>query len=76
MLHDGDAVTLRVMDPPDLTTDFAQRVLVFLSMRYGRLLVEDGHHKDLAAELMAGAARQWKRLRISQNRISRNVTSV
>ena len=34
-----DAVDLRVVEPPGLTSDFAQRVLVFLTMRYGTVNV-------------------------------------
>ena len=38
-LDEPDAIDLRIVEPPDLASDFAQRVLVFLSMRYGTVNV-------------------------------------
>jgi|GEM_PF-4318611 len=42
---DEDHVTLRVVQPADLTSEFAMRVLLFLTTRYERVYVPtvDGH---------------------------------
>lgn len=61
-LDEGEKVTLRVLEPHDLGSDFAARVLVFLTMRYDSVAVVDGGMEmPLMADIAASAAARRER---------------
>lgn len=59
---DEDHVTLRVVQPADLTSEFAMRVLLFLTMRYEQVYVPtaDGH-APLDVRLQSRVSELWAR---------------
>lgn len=59
---DEDLVTLRILQPADQTSEFALRVLLFLTMRYDRVYVPaaDGY-APIDAQLQSRVSEFWKR---------------
>ena len=59
---DEDDVTLRVIHPGDLTSEFAMRVLLFLTMRYEQVYVPtDDGYAPMDARLQSRVSELWAR---------------